>query len=370
MSSSYARIAVFCLAVLIVFTGAGPLTGSPAPIGAQDDSVAYWCTNLEVGLRTCPGWHDCDIQLTYSPGTLLPVIGTTTGDREAGSDVWLVVKDPVQDIQGYIHSTQAHICAPADWQTRPVIPVVSAAARDIYTQGIAQGNDPHAFSKVGDCQNVEAYFLSSFDHPLEYDLGSYQSLQQTIDNFPGSFERSSAAVQAGYTVASALSPLWADPAICHSDETPLACEARLHNPSLVIISMETWNRTGKQPVSLYEDYLSQVVEFWIEGGVVPILATKADDKEGDGSINAAIVSVADRYQVPVWNFWLAAQSLPGHGFDPAWGDDFHLLWARSFFNNPDRLRDGWPVRNLTALQALDAVWRQVSVPSQAVPQEP
>ena len=58
--------------------------------------------------------------------------------------------------------------------------------------------------------------------------------------------------------------------------------------------------------------------------------------------------------------WLAAQSLPGHGFDPAWGDEFHLLWARSFYNNPLRLRDGWPVRNLTAPEALDAVWRGVT----------
>lgn len=340
-----------------------PAGERPALLYAQD-GTRYWCSIGDAGLRACPRWHECGILLTYSPNTLLIVRGMATGDREAGSDQWLVVEDPVQLLEGYIHTTHARPCEPADWQTRPVIPQASAAMREVYTRGLAAGNNPHAFSKVGDCQNVEAFFLSHFDTAAEYELGPFADLQATVDNFSGSFVRDSAAVEAGYTVASALSPLWADPVLCESGETPLACEDRLNNPSIVLISMETWNRTGRQPVSEYEDYLGQVVEFWIERGVVPILGTKADNLEGDGSINAAIVRVADRYQVPLWNFWLAAQSLPGHGFDPAWNDGFHLLWARSFYNNPARLRDGWPVRNLTALQALTAVWRGVHAEAQ------
>ncbi len=239
---------------------------------------------------------------------------------------------------------------------------IGETMREVYARGAALGNDPSAFSKVGDCQNVDAYFLSHFDSPNEYDLGPFSVLQSTVDNFAGSWGRDSAAVEAGYTVASALSPMWADPALCESGETPLACEDRLHNPSIVIISMETWNRTGKQPVSEYEQYLGDVVEYWLDQGVIPILGTKADNLEGDHAINAAIARVAEQYEVPLWNFWLAAQSLPGNGFDPAWSDGFHLLWARSFYNNSDRLRDGWPVRNLTALLAIDAVWRVVSAP--------
>jgi hypothetical protein len=344
------------LVLMLIVLGIAP----HARLYAQPSDVSYWCTNTTVDVRACARWHDCDILLSYSPDTLLIVQGMETGDREAGSDQWLKIEDPVQKVQGYIHSTQAHECTPAPWQTKPVIPQVSETAREIYARGLELGNDPHAFSKVGDCQNVTAYFLSNFDELGQYDLGPYPDLQTVIDQFQGSFVRQSASVQAGYTVASALSPLWADPVLCESSETPLACEDRLHNPSLAIISMETWNRTGEQPVSLYEDYLSQVVEYWIGQGVVPILATKADNKEGDGSINAAIVSVAERYDVPLWNFWLAAQSLTNHGFDPAWNDGFHLLWARSFYNNPDRLRDGWPIRNLTALQAIGAVWQGVT----------
>lgn len=243
---------------------------------------------------------------------------------------------------------------PASWQDMPVIPVVIDRTREIYQRGIEMGRDPHSFSVVGDCQNVEAYFLEDFAHPGLYRLGEYKYLQETIDWFHVSFDRERAAVKGGYNVASVLSPLWADPKLCEPRESPLACEFRLHNPSIVIISMETW--WYDRPASTYANYLGQIVQYTIEQGVVPILATKADNLEGDNSINAAIVQVAQEYQVPLWNFWLAVEPLPGHGLED---DGFHLRFARPHFNDPGNMQHGWPVRNLTALQALDAVWRGV-----------
>lgn len=237
------------------------------------------------------------------------------------------------------------------WQDLPIIPEISEAMREVYARGLELGNDPNAFSKVGDCQNVTAYFLSSFDEPLQYDLGEYQDLQTAIDHFAGSFGRLSAAVRDGFNVASVLSPLWADPSLCQRGENPLQCEERLHNPSIVIISMETW--WSGRPAEQYEAYLRQVVEYWLENGVVPILGTKADNLEGDHSINAAIARVALDYEVPLWNFWAAVQTLPNRGLED---DNFHLTYARSFFNDSAVLRTGWGMRNLTALQAIDAVW--------------
>ncbi len=242
------------------------------------------------------------------------------------------------------------------WQELPVIPVVSDTAREIYQRGIEMGNNPNAFAKVGDCQNVHSFFLGVFDKPDEYELGEeYAYLQATIDHFAGSFERGSEAVDNGFNVASVLSPLWSDPNQCEVGENPNECENRLHNPSIAIISMETW-WSGEDP-QIYEDYLSEIVEYWISEGVVPILATKADNLEGDHGINRAIANVARRYDVPLWNFWLAVQDLPNGGLTE---DGFHLTFARNFFNDPERLKRGWVMRNLTALQALDAVWRGVS----------
>jgi len=252
-------------------------------------------------------------------------------------------------------TTPAPTLSPAEWQSWSVVPVLSLRARSIYERGLELGNDPQAFSKVGDCQNVESYFLAVFEKPGEYRLGEHTELQETIDYFKGSFSRDSLAVRGGFNVASVLSPFWADRAMCEDSESPLACEFRHQQPSFAIISMETW-WSGK-PVVEYEGYLRQIVEYSIERGTVPILATKADNWEGDHRLNAAIVRVAADYDVPLWNFWLAVQPLPGHGLTE---DAFHLSYARNFFDDPVRMQSAWPVRNLTALQVLDAMRRGVN----------
>ncbi len=102
--------------------------------------------------------------------------------------------------------------------------------------------------------------------------------------------------------------------------------------------------------------MRQIIEISIQNGVVPILATKPDDIEGDGRLNAAIARLAQEYELPLWNYWLAVQSLPGGGLQD---DEVHITWAPNRFDDPQAMQKGWPVRNLTALQALDAVWRAV-----------
>ncbi len=241
--------------------------------------------------------------------------------------------------------------APDAWRDYPVIPTVSDTAREIYRRGLELGNDPRAFSKIGDCQNVISMFLAIYDDPRRYRLGAYADLQETIDYFAGSFSRESQAVRGGFNAASILSPFWSDPQACESGESPAACELRLHHPSIAIISLETW--WDGQPEN-YERYLREVVEYTISQGVVPILATKADNLEGDWSINAAIVRTAYDYDVPLWNFWRAVQPLPNHGLS---ADGFHLTFDLNYFDEPGRMDAAWPWRNLSALQALDAVRR-------------
>ena len=238
----------------------------------------------------------------------------------------------------------------------PIVPGASQRMLEIYRAGLAAGRDPARFSKVGDCQNIDSYFLSTFDKPGDYSLGAqYAILQPTIDHFAGSWSRTSLAVKPGMNVAAVLNPFWADQKQCGKNESPLACEIRVNNPSIVIISMETW--WAHKPAKDYEKYLRQVVEYALSQNVVPILATKADNLEGDYSINAAIARVAYDYEVPLWNFWAATYPLPSHGLTE---DGFHLTPARNFFDDPARMEKAWPWRNLTALQAIDAVYRVVN----------
>lgn len=247
---------------------------------------------------------------------------------------------------------------PDSWMDYPVIPNVSARALEIYQTGIEMGNEPHSFSKIGDCQNITTYFLAPFEDPELHSLGEeYSYLQDTIDYFPGSYSRESLAVDGGLNVARVLSPFHSDPEICDPNEHPLACEVRVNNPSIAIVSLEeNWeSRTPEE----YEGYLRKVIEYLISEGVLPILATKADNLEGDNSINETIVKLAAEYEIPVWNFWLAVQPLPHHGLQ---GDGFHLTMAGPYFDKEDNMEAAWPWRNLTALQTLEAVRLVVSEP--------
>jgi len=250
---------------------------------------------------------------------------------------------------------KAHALPPERWQEWPVIPEVGESARALYQRGLAAGTHPQAFSKVGDCQNVDTYFLGVYDDPQKYRLGEHADLEGAIAQFQGSYSRRSAAVRGGFNVASVLSPLKSDPAVCAKGETPLECETRLHNPSIVFISMEQW--WSNRPVSLYEDYLRQVVTFFVERGIVPILATKADNLEGEHRINATIARLAMEYDLPLWNFWRAVQDLPGQGLQE---DRAHLTWSPNDYADSANLKRAWPVRNLTALQVLDALRQELS----------
>lgn len=238
------------------------------------------------------------------------------------------------------------------WMQMPAVPAgVSDAMREVYQRGLALGNDPTHFSVIGDCQNVSSYFLAVFEQPDEFSLGEeYAYLQPTIDYYQGSFSRVSVAVKGGFNAAAVISPLRADPAVCNPNESPLDCELRLWRPSVVIVSMETW--WSQKPEQEYEKYMRRVLDRIIETGAVPIIATKADNLEGDHAINATVARLAYEYDIPLWNFWAAVQPLPDHGLSP---DGFHLTFGRNFFDDPKRMLNAWPWRNLTALQTLDVV---------------
>ncbi|MBK8782653.1 MAG: SGNH/GDSL hydrolase family protein [Anaerolineales bacterium] len=244
--------------------------------------------------------------------------------------------------------------APDEWKSLPIVPTVSDAMKEVYKRGLEMGNDPNAFSKVGDCQTNTGFYLVDFDHEDWYSLGEeYAYLQDTIDYYEGSYSRTSLAMRDGYNVAAILTALRADPKQCEKGENPIQCEFRLHNPSIAIISLET--NFNDRPADDYGKYMRQIIEYSLEQGVVPILATKGDNLEGDDSINAEIADIAMEYDIPLWNLWAALQPLPNQGHDTDLNDGFHLSFSRNFFDQPKNMLSGWPWRNLTALQALDAV---------------
>jgi hypothetical protein len=150
-------------------------------------------------------------------------------------------------------------------------------------------------------------------------------------------------------VAAVQTLYYTDPENCELTESPMVCELRVYNPTLVVISFETW--WADKPVSTYEERLRAVVDYVLSQDIIPILATKADNIEGEYAINNVIGKVAYEYELPLWNFWAATYRLPSHGV----ADGFHLTFAQNYFDDPERMEAGWPWRNLTALQVIDAI---------------
>jgi len=237
-------------------------------------------------------------------------------------------------------------------------PNVLDNTRAIYANGQALGRDPHTFSKMGDSTVENDHFLSRFDEE-PYNLGDYAYLQRVIDHFPGSFNRNSAAVRIGLHSWTAFDPIWADKAICQPNETVIACEIRLHNPSILLIRLGS-NDTGSP--NLYDESMRQIVEYAIDNGVVPIIGTKADRNEGSNQNNDIVRQISGDYEIPLWEFDPVSGTLPGRGLDV---DYVHMntFYAHDY-TDPTAFTRGHAMHNLTALMVLDAMINEIILPTQ------
>jgi hypothetical protein len=230
-------------------------------------------------------------------------------------------------------------------------PEVVARAREIFATGQAIGRNPHAFAKVGDSTTENPHFLARFDEG-PYNLGDYAHLQPVIDQFRGSFNRDSVAVRIGLHAWTANDPAWADAGICLPNETPVQCEIRLHNPSIILIRLGT-NDVGVG--GMFEANIRQIIDTAIAAGVVPVIGTKGDRHEGSNENNDILRRLAAEYRLPLWDYDRVADTLPGRGLDV---DAAHMMTFYAHdYADPTAFTRGHAMHNLTALMVLDAVWR-------------
>jgi len=225
----------------------------------------------------------------------------------------------------------------------------------IYERGLALGYNPRAFSKMGDSTIENPYFLTRFDEG-PYKLGNYAYLQPVINYFAGSFSRQSMTVRVGLHSWSMLNPTWADKAHCQPNESPAACEFRLHKPVIVLIRLGANDADTPQ---FFKENLQQIISFTVQSGVIPVLGTKADRfHDPDNRFNNIIRQLAEENNVPLWDFDLVAQTLPGSGLGE---DGVHMT---GFFEHdytlPEAFKRGHSVHNLTALIMLDKLWRELT----------
>jgi hypothetical protein len=272
-----------------------------------------------------------------SPEQQIPVTGPSRTPKP--TPIILRTLTPTATFLPGVTATEA-----VSWKTLPVLPTVDASVRDIYEYGQTLGNDPHAFSIFGDCQSRPEEFFGMFETDPFIVESLSPELQETVNYFQGSFNRESPTAKDGTTPGSLLWTQWHQGEFgCSFAETPVECELRIHRPSFVIIQV------GTHFESRNTEYLRTVILQLMDAGVVPILATKADNREKDERINRDMSMLAVEYDLPLWNFWAAVSDLPNRGLytrrDRPLQGDIYLT------------DEALERHRMTGLAALDAVWR-------------
>lgn len=232
-----------------------------------------------------------------------------------------------------------------DWKDWPILPVVSDSAKAIYLHGLQLGTNPNRFSVLGDCQSEPNVFMGRYDIDKELVAQLPLNLQQTIQHYSGSFSQTDPTVWPGTTFAAVLGDWWVDPVFnyCKENESPLDCVLRVRNPSIVLINLGTHYEVRN------DTYLQTILQELIDRGVLPVLAFKADNREGDDRLNKVIAQAALQFDLPVWNFYRAASALPNNGLKQS-PDDRNIYLTDT----------GLELHRYSALQALDSVWRQLT----------
>lgn len=231
-----------------------------------------------------------------------------------------------------------------EWMSEPILPQPTENIRAIYEYGQTLGNNPNAFSIFGDCQARPDEFFGLYETDEALVSSLTPELQETIENFYGSFNRESSTAQDGTTPGALLWDQWHRGEYgCTFAETPVDCELRIQNPSFVILQI------GSHFESRNTEYLRRIITQLIDKGVVPILATKADNRELDHRINRDMYLLAQEFDLPLWNFWASLSDLPNRGL---YTRDDRPLQGDIYLTD-----DAQEIHRLTGLEALDIVWR-------------
>jgi hypothetical protein len=229
---------------------------------------------------------------------------------------------------------------------------------DVFVLGQEMGRDPTAFSILGDSTVLNPQMLGRFDGD-NLDLDAYDYLQPVVDHFSAYFGQYGVAARHGLHSWSIFDPLWADKKWCFPNETLLACEFRLRNPSVLIIRLGS-NDAGSPDGFRYN--IRKAIEFCLENGVMPVIATKADRFEGSDNTNNIILrELAETYEAPLWDFDVVAETLPERGLDT---DGIHMVeYLPNDYSQESAFESGHAVQDLTGLMMLYALWQDVIYPN-------
>ncbi len=319
--------------------------------------------------------------IAQDPGVVFAeVVGIDTINLQGLAEGVTVVEVFADDAQGGLASVAFNVTVSSpqptfDLMAYPVIPEITpgmaAALNQLYQSGGSNfGVQAGVFAKVGDETMDSGNFLSPFAVG-PYDLGNYGALQATIDFFGAtpvrpaidptitSFNVDSVAAGDAYGIDTLSGPApGGAPCDAVGGGTLLSCEYQVSRPSIALISFSAPNVVYMPPEQFRSELQALVANSMSNYGVIPVLATvpagNGITTEQLADYNRAIVEVATQSEVPLWNLWRAMQErgiVDPNGVSP---DGAGNLTEPS-------LAYGYNVRNLTALQVLEAVRAGVGI---------
>lgn len=369
-----------------VLTADAPVVTDATPVATAAPEIApggdAFVKALALNLRAAPSTRGAIlVQLpNKTPLTLLARNATNTWLKvdAAGQQGWVAASYVQINVDLSTIPVEAATTAPggttdtgvgtgagAPVSAGNVITNITSTARTIYQRGKSLGNRANVFSKVGDSISVAADMYDPLGRGI-YNLGGYGYLQSVINFYldgQNSFTNVSAAAGPGWTTESVLNPALANSAICLDGETPLNCEYRINKPAVALIMLGS-NDVHYFDAGTYQYYLQQIVQITKDAGIIPVLSTipvRIGYEEKVIQFNGVIRGVAAANGIPLWDYAGAMAGLPNSGLS---GDGLHPSTSPAGYQgaadfNGENLQYGYVIRNLTMLQVLDALWRQV-----------
>lgn len=250
-----------------------------------------------------------------------------------------------------------------------IVSGINQNAIDIFNKGQAMGNRANVFTKVGDSITFTPWFLDNIGDG-RYTLAEHGYLQGAINHFnselardENSFKHNSVAMASGWNAGLMQDPDYADPFLCQAGETPLECEYRITKPAIALIMFGT-NDVGFMDGFAFRVNMEWVVQTSIDNGVIPVISTIPNrlDKQAEvPGFNAIVRDIARKYNIPLWDYKAILDTLPNGGLSE---DGVHPNSSplggigQSDFTEAN-LQYGFPLRNFTAVEVLNALLNQV-----------
>lgn len=305
----------------------------------QAASTKITITAPTVWLRNAPSLNSGNT-IPVAKGQFYDVIGRTADNawwqlnmpNSKGRGTWMLAElgatySGKLDAVPVVASTTAPPKMPKKLPALPKwIPTITPQQKAIYKNATKFGKDANMFTVVGDCNSQPSVYLRRVATG-EFDASVLDArLQNIVLRFEKSFPRVSLAASGGFGTASMSDPSWADPALCDKDMGPFQCEVWVSRASIVFIELGTGDQYAWKD---FEKNYRPLIEHTLKRGALPVLVTKADDIEvaggaKSGYINVVIRRLANEYQVPLLDFYLAAHELPNGGLLDEGDKDFHL----------------------------------------------